>query len=115
MLGKYLENIANCSPICWPNSLVGASIRACVCFKSGSIQSKSGKPKAAVLPVPVWARPIKSCLFSIKRGIAFSCIGEGDSNPSSGRTRITESERFKSENFFIFIDWLNFVQIYFFN
>jgi hypothetical protein len=44
---------------------------------------KSGKPKAAVLPVPVWARPIKSFVPCSKTGMAFSWIGVGCVKPNA--------------------------------
>ena len=44
---------------------------------------KSGSPKAAVLPVPVCASPIKSVVPDNSTGIAFYCIDVGVSNPNS--------------------------------
>jgi len=42
-----------------------------------------GKPKAAVLPVPVWARPTRSLSPAIISGIASVWMGVGSTNPSS--------------------------------
>ncbi len=44
--------------------------------------SKIGKTKAAVLPVPLFAAPIKSEPFN-STGIVFVCISVGVSYPSS--------------------------------
>jgi hypothetical protein len=45
-----------------------------------------GSRKAAVLPVPVSAQPIKSCPLRIT-GIAFVCIGVGFEYPSDSQAR----------------------------
>lgn len=44
------------------SSRVGASINACVFVELGSITLSKGKPKAAVLPVPVCASATISAL-----------------------------------------------------
>ncbi len=69
--------------ICKHNSLVGERIKACVCLLKGSIFWINGKPKAAVFPVPVWARATMSVSSSNNSGIAFSCTSDGVSNPKS--------------------------------
>ena len=43
-------NFSSCSAICWPNSRVGASTKACTWSHSGSRWSSSGSPNAAVFP-----------------------------------------------------------------
>ena len=58
------------------SSRVGVSTSACTAGLSGSAYSTIGRPKAAVLPVPVWAWPITS-LPSRSGGIACSWIGVG--------------------------------------
>jgi hypothetical protein len=67
--------------ICRHNSLVGQTINACGNLSSLLISCKRGKPKAAVFPVPVWARPMKSLVPCNNTGIAFSWIGVGCVNP----------------------------------
>jgi hypothetical protein len=47
-----------------------------------------GKPKAAVLPVPVCAWPIKSVPFSTRNGIDLICISVGVIMLSSSRACI---------------------------
>ena len=69
--------------ICKHSSRVGQTIRACGNLSSLLINCKSGSPKAAVLPVPVWANPIKSLVPCNKTGIAFSCMGVGSVNPNT--------------------------------
>ena len=54
------------------SSRVGHNTKACGNFKSGLIKCKSGNPKAAVLPVPVLAKPTRSRGFCISSGIACS-------------------------------------------
>jgi hypothetical protein len=58
------------------SSRVGVSTIACTSATSGSTYSSSGRPNAAVLPVPVWACPITSWPAS-SSGIACSWIGVG--------------------------------------
>ena len=58
-----LPNLFKSLAICTPNSRVGAIINACVDRLSKSILFKIGRPNAAVLPVPVCARPTKSVLL----------------------------------------------------
>ena len=64
------------------SSRVGVSTSACTSSSVGSTDSINGSPKAAVLPVPVWAWPITS-RPSISGGIACSWIGLGVSYPTS--------------------------------
>src|SRR4051812_34160451 len=64
------------------SSRVGVITIACTSLFSGSRYCSSGSPKAAVLPVPVWAWPITSWPPS-SSGIACSWIGVGSSKPSS--------------------------------
>ena len=59
------------------SSRVGVSTSAWTSSSVGSTDSSSGRPKAAVLPVPVWAWPITSRPSS-SGGIACSWIGLGD-------------------------------------
>ena len=46
------------------------------------LSPNGGKPKAAVLPVPVCAKPIKSFVPCSKTGMAFSCMGVGSVKPN---------------------------------
>ncbi len=55
---------------------------AWVSDKESSTFSIKGNPKAAVFPVPVDARPIKSCSWSNKKGIAEAWIGVGVIKPN---------------------------------
>ena len=64
------------------SSRVGVITIACSSSESGSRYWSSGRPNAAVLPVPVWAWPITSCPAS-SSGIACSWTGVGSSKPSS--------------------------------
>src|SRR3954471_18174968 len=66
------------------SSRVGVSTIAWTSSSVGSTDSRSGRPKGAVLPVPVWACPITSRPSS-SGGIACSWIGLGDSYPTSLR------------------------------
>ncbi len=58
------------------SSRVGASTIAWVLELAGSIFCRIGSANAAVLPVPVWARPTTS-LPSSRVGIARAWIGVG--------------------------------------
>ena len=69
--------------ICIHNSRVGHTINACGKRCSASKICNNGKPKAAVLPVPVCAKPIKSLVPESNTGIAFSCISVGFTYPNS--------------------------------
>ena len=67
------------SPICMANSRVGVTIKERIfpCFFLSGLSynnCKIGIEKAAVLPVPVCAQPIKSLRFKTI-GIDFSWIG----------------------------------------
>ena len=65
----------NSSSCVWiANSRVGETTSACTWLLSVSIMFKIGNPKAAVLPVPVWAWPITSLPAKVK-GIVCSWIG----------------------------------------
>ena len=64
------------------SSRVGVRTTAWTSSLSGSRYWSIGRPKAAVLPVPVWAWPITSWPAS-SSGIACSWIGVGLSKPSS--------------------------------
>ena len=55
--------------ICIHNSLVGQTTNACGNLSAVLINCNKGKPKAAVLPVPVCANPIKSLVPLINTGI----------------------------------------------
>jgi hypothetical protein len=57
---------------------VGARTSACVVRLLVSILDRIGIANAAVLPVPVWARPTTSEPASIA-GMVAAWIGEGDS------------------------------------
>ena len=61
---RYLPYSSKLSPICSASSRVGVRIRARTApfFLAGAAvrRSSMGSAKAAVLPVPVWAQPIKS-------------------------------------------------------
>ena len=63
--------------ICRQSSLVGQTTRAWGYRAAASIICNRGKPNAAVFPVPVCARPIKSCVPLSNNGIACSCIAVG--------------------------------------
>ena len=64
------------------SSRVGERTTACGPFPEMSIRSKIGMPKAAVLPVPVCACPIRSFPVSAV-GIAAFWMGVGSSKPIS--------------------------------
>ena len=73
----------------------------------GLTKLRIGKPKAAVLPVPVWARATKSVALSLSiNGMTFSWMGVGLVNPSSEILERISAFRFNSENsivsFFLF-------------
>src|SRR6478609_791369 len=65
------------------NSLVGQTTNAWGYLSASETNCNKGKPKAAVLPVPVCASPIKSFVPLNKTGIAFSWICVGVSNPNA--------------------------------
>ena len=70
------------SSVTWmANSLVGTKINAWIFLSWGITFSIIGIPKAAVLPVPVWALPIRSFLLFNKNGIVLDWIGVGSSKP----------------------------------
>ena len=78
------------------NSLVGAKTKAPILPVLTMLFNKE-HPKAAVLPVPVWAWPIMSCP-SIAIGIALAWIGDGFTYPKSSIAFIISSFKFKSLN-----------------
>ena len=65
MFSKYFEYAIKSLLICRHNSLVGESIIACGYFLSQSILCTMGIPKAAVFPVPVCAKAMRSSFLSI--------------------------------------------------
>jgi len=69
--------------ICKHNSLVGQIINACGNLSCLLISCNNGNPKAAVFPVPVCARPIKSFVPCNNTGMAFSWIGVGCVKPKA--------------------------------
>ena len=69
--------------ICMQSSLVGHTTKACGYFAAASIMCNNGNPNAAVFPVPVCAKPIKSFVPLSKTGIACSCIAVGFTYPNS--------------------------------
>jgi hypothetical protein len=56
-----------------------------------------GMAKAAVLPVPVWAQPIKSTPFS-NSGMALTCIGVASEYPSNFKALRMGSIKFSCSN-----------------
>ena len=96
---------------CTANSRVGAITRAWIVFSSVRILSRVGKPKAAVLPVPVCAWPMTS-LPSRASGIVNSWIGDGCSKPAATTADWMSSDRFKSVNFKVFFFLLKVVRSY---
>ena len=70
-------NDFNSSATCIANSLVGAKTKVWIFFDLGSNLSKTGKPKAAVFHVPVWACPIISFSQFKSKGITPAWIAEG--------------------------------------
>ena len=80
---KYLPKIFKSLEICKQSSRVGHIITAVGYSCPGSMRLNKGKPKAAVLPVPVCARPTKSLSSWSRCGIACSWMGVGSVYPSS--------------------------------
>src|SRR5690348_9976516 len=77
-------NFLNCSTsftICRHSSLVGQTTSACGYFCAASTSCKSGRPNAAVFPVPVCANPTRSFVPLNNTGMACSCMGVGSLNP----------------------------------
>ena len=83
----YFANDLRSSAICRHSSRVGEITIACVFRSVGSVRCRSGMPKAAVLPVPVWARAMTSLPLPSRYGITSSCTGMGCSKPSSSMAR----------------------------
>ena len=63
--------------ICNANSLVGANTKSCILRLVSSIISKIGKENAAVFPVPVCARAIRSLMSDKMKGIVCFWISVG--------------------------------------
>ena len=96
--GMYFEKSAR-SPAIWRHSSrVGASTSACGVWLSASIRWSNGRPKAAVLPVPVCARATRSWSPLSNTGITFSCTGMGFSKPMSAMPRSRSSLTPNSSN-----------------
>ena len=75
------------SSVTWTHSSrVGVRTSAWTCMLEGSIFSTIGMPKAAVLPVPVWAWPMRS---SPRRrgGMARACTSVGVTKPICSMAR----------------------------
>ena len=81
ILSEFLAYDFRSLAICMQSSRVGLKISAWVSFDS-VIFWIMGSPKAAVFPVPVCARPMRSFSFSSRIGMVFSWIGVGVSNPN---------------------------------
>ena len=79
----------------WPaSSRVGARIRLRTVFGAGLpgaaiSPATSGRPKASVLPVPVWARPITSWPLRAC-GMAWLWIGVGSEMPMRSSLRVSD-------------------------
>ena len=71
-LSIYFEKSAKSPAICRQSSLVGAIIRACGTRRLKSTRCSTGRPNAAVFPVPVCARPTTSPSFERRCGITIS-------------------------------------------
>ena len=83
--GVFSTKLLRLSLICLASSRVGARINPRTVLGSGFLPAASnvatrGRPKAAVLPVPVWAKPMTS-LPSSTAGIAWVCMGVGSVMP----------------------------------
>ncbi len=81
--GMYFLNNSTSFTICMQSSLVGQTTSACGNFAFSSMICNRGSPKAAVFPVPVCAKPIKSLVPLSKTGIACSWIAVGFTYPNS--------------------------------
>src|SRR3954447_4590633 len=79
------------------NSRVGVSTRACTASSVGSTYWRRGRPKAAVLPEPVWAWPITS-RPSRSGGMASSWIRLGASYPTPPSASSSGGSRLRSAN-----------------
>src|SRR3712207_1672290 len=77
------------------SSRVGVRTSAWTCRSSGSMAASSGRPNAAVLPVPVWATPVMSRPDS-RAGIASAWIGDGTVKPRSATARWSAAGRVRS-------------------
>ena len=82
---------------CTASSRVGASTSPWVARDLGSTRSTSGRAKAAVLPVPVCAWPIRSRPAS-RRGTARAWIGVGASKPRAAIARSSSGDSPSSSN-----------------
>ena len=77
---------------------VGARTRTSGPSPGSSIRRwRMGSPKAAVLPVPVWARPMTS-RPSRQAGMVAAWIGRGLANPAAARPRTSLESRSKRSN-----------------
>ena len=95
--GVFCTSWVNISLICLANSRVGAKTSPRTDFGAGmesiaSIWVTRGRPKAAVLPLPVCAKPITSPPSSAI-GMAWLWIGVGSVIPSSFRRSTSFSGR----------------------
>jgi len=77
------------------SSRVGARTRACTRESAASTAARRGRPKAAVLPVPVWATPVMSRPAS-SGGIAAAWMPVGVSKPSAATAASRSSGRPRS-------------------
>ena len=89
---------AMASATCTASSRVGARTMAWVLRSLGSSFSMSGRPNAAVLPVPVWAWASMS-RPSRRTGIAFAWMAVAVSKPISAIALATGSVKGMSANF----------------
>jgi hypothetical protein len=81
------------------SSRVGHMMRTCVSRLVASMRSTAGRPKARVLPDPVWlwpttSRPVRAT------GMAWAWMGEGCSKPWAAMAFINSAERPRSANVF---------------
>ena len=101
----YFASLRISSATWMASSLVGDKIKTCVFRKDGSTFCKIGIPKAAVLPVPVWACPITSTPDKTT-GIAWLWIGVASSNPMSAIPLKICGFKSNSSNLIVFILFL---------
>ena len=98
----YLAKSSRSLPICKQSSRVGESINACGADIEVSVRCKTGKPNAAVLPVPVCANATTSPSTLSKWGITLSCTGMGRSKPNSAIARNKSSLTPNSSNVILY-------------
>src|SRR3712207_7770742 len=70
-----------------------------------------GRPKAAVLPVPVCACPTTSLPCKI-RGIAVSCMGNGSLNPFSASAFVNCALKPNSSKVFVIFHFTLYIFVY---